>query len=322
MEIQEILRQLEFNKERRLPRGALDAALAQREAITPHLLQFIEHAYANAEHLDEKSDETGPFMGHIYAMYLLAQFRERAAYPLILKLFSLPGDLSEDITGDVATTDLPNVLASVAGGDLRPIKELTENAKANEWVRTAGVRTFLSLVAAGEMSRDEAVAYYAELFRNKLEREYSAVWDTLVCCASDLVADELWEDIRKAYDDGVVDSFVISLEDVERDLERDKEQVLEHLREWDYGLVEDVVRDMEGWGCFREERAYPSKFNAPERPAPRATPDVGAAPVVPRREEPVAPVRVGRAPGRNDPCPCGSGRKFKHCCATKPKGES
>jgi hypothetical protein len=22
-------------------------------------------------------------------------------------------------------------------------------------------------------------------------------------------------------------------------------------------------------------------------------------------------------PGRNDPCPCGSGKKFKHCCASK-----
>lgn len=22
-------------------------------------------------------------------------------------------------------------------------------------------------------------------------------------------------------------------------------------------------------------------------------------------------------PGRNDPCPCGSGRKFKHCCLHK-----
>jgi hypothetical protein len=23
--------------------------------------------------------------------------------------------------------------------------------------------------------------------------------------------------------------------------------------------------------------------------------------------------------GRNDPCSCGSGKKFKHCCATKPE---
>jgi uncharacterized protein len=24
----------------------------------------------------------------------------------------------------------------------------------------------------------------------------------------------------------------------------------------------------------------------------------------------------GKAPGRNDPCPCGSGRKFKKCCGS------
>ena len=27
------------------------------------------------------------------------------------------------------------------------------------------------------------------------------------------------------------------------------------------------------------------------------------------------PVRVGPKPGRNDPCPCGSGKKYKKCCA-------
>ena len=27
-----------------------------------------------------------------------------------------------------------------------------------------------------------------------------------------------------------------------------------------------------------------------------------------------APVRVEKAPGRNDPCPCGSGKKYKNCC--------
>ena len=26
------------------------------------------------------------------------------------------------------------------------------------------------------------------------------------------------------------------------------------------------------------------------------------------------PVRVGPKPGRNDPCPCGSGKKYKKCC--------
>jgi uncharacterized protein len=31
-----------------------------------------------------------------------------------------------------------------------------------------------------------------------------------------------------------------------------------------------------------------------------------------------APIRRPPRPGRNDPCPCGSGRKFKKCCALQP----
>jgi hypothetical protein len=42
-----------------------------------------------------------------------------------------------------------------------------------------------------------------------------------------------------------------------------------------------------------------------------------------RRPDPEAmaelqPFLLGRPPGRNNPCPCGSGRKYKHCCANRP----
>ncbi len=33
---------------------------------------------------------------------------------------------------------------------------------------------------------------------------------------------------------------------------------------------------------------------------------------------PVDPIQAGKKPGRNDPCPCGSGKKYKQCCAAKP----
>lgn len=29
---------------------------------------------------------------------------------------------------------------------------------------------------------------------------------------------------------------------------------------------------------------------------------------------PVDPIRTGEKPGRNSPCPCGSGKKYKACC--------
>ena len=31
-----------------------------------------------------------------------------------------------------------------------------------------------------------------------------------------------------------------------------------------------------------------------------------------------APVKVAPKVGRNDPCPCGSGKKYKHCCLSAP----
>lgn len=35
---------------------------------------------------------------------------------------------------------------------------------------------------------------------------------------------------------------------------------------------------------------------------------------VERLLHPSAPATAGPATGRNDPCPCGSGRKYKKCC--------
>ena len=52
---------------------------------------------------------------------------------------------------------------------------------------------------------------------------------------------------------------------------------------------------------------------APQGPAAgQGLPGQPAPP--PQRPEPVAPfVREGRKVGRNEPCPCGSGKKFKQC---------
>ena len=266
MDTEEILRELEFNRGY-FPRNALEAAIAQREAVTPHLLKLIEHACDNAEHLDDDSEETGAYMAHIYAMYLLAQFRERAAYPLIVRFFSVPGELPVDLTGDVATGDLPNILASVSCGDTSLTKAMVENPALSEWVRGAAIRAFLSLVAAGEAPREEVIAYYAELFRGRLERNPSHAWDALASCAADLAAEELREDVARAFDDGLADPFFITPAEAERDLARDKSLVLPHLRRQRYGLVEDTVRVMQWWSCFKKERHHGGAAGA-RRPEP------------------------------------------------------
>lgn len=46
----------------------------------------------------------------------------------------------------------------------------------------------------------------------------------------------------------------------------------------------------------------------------RSIEDVEAEEELLERTEKVDPLKADAACGRNDPCPCGSGRKFKTCC--------
>lgn len=38
---------------------------------------------------------------------------------------------------------------------------------------------------------------------------------------------------------------------------------------------------------------------------------------VERLSNPPEPIKAGSTIGRNDPCPCGSGRKYKKCCGNQ-----
>ncbi len=253
MDVQDILKQLEVN-EGTFPREAVSQAIEQREAITPELLRILEYAHHNVEHLSE----TG-YMAHIYAMYLLAQFREPRAYPLIVKFFSTPGEITLDMTGDVVTEDLGRILASVCSGDIGLITALVENEQANEYVRNAALRSLVVLVAFGEQNRDDVMAYFQHLFRNTIVRKPSYIWDGLVSASTTLYPQEVYAHIKQAYLDGLVDPYSIRLEHVETVLSRDKALVLSELNDRQrFTLIDDTIREMEWWACFRSDDRLPN----------------------------------------------------------------
>jgi len=45
--------------------------------------------------------------------------------------------------------------------------------------------------------------------------------------------------------------------------------------------------------------------------------DVEAEKELIEKTKKVDPIHAETAPGRNDPCPCGSGKKYKKCCGAK-----
>jgi hypothetical protein len=66
-----------------------------------------------------------------------------------------------------------------------------------------------------------------------------------------------------------------------------------------------------------EVQAFVAKYNARIAARPVSSHDTPwlPRPGAPTLHEQLAPTRIGPKIGRNDPCPCGSGRKYKMCCA-------
>src|SRR5258708_2490031 len=172
MTIQEIVRELEPYTGR-FPKEAMKAAIEEREAITPELLRIVEAMAANPAEVATRED----YMLPVFVLYLLAQFREKRAYPSIVKMFSAPGETSYDLVGDTVTEGLKRIFASVYDGNPTPLYGLIENEEANEYVRDAGSNTLLVLEHTGQMARSEVVEYFRSLFRGKLQRTHSFAWD-------------------------------------------------------------------------------------------------------------------------------------------------
>ena len=167
MTIPEILKELEPYTGR-FPMKAMKAAIEQRQAITPELLRVGEAVAENPEQYVRREDHK-----LVYALYLLSQFREKRAYPFVVKMFSAPGETPFDLAGDTVAEGLNRILASVYDGNPAPLQGLVENEEANEYVRNAALGAFVALAHTGQMPRDEVAVYFASLFHGKLKRHYS-----------------------------------------------------------------------------------------------------------------------------------------------------
>jgi len=295
MNIDEILSRLQRN-DGHFAKDAVLEAVGHRNEVTPALLDVLRDVADNPEPYAVDPD----CFILTYAMYLLAQFRECQAYPLLIQIFSLPGEIPFDLAGDTVTQDLGRILACVSNGDISGMTSLIENNQANAYVRSAAMDGLLTLVVCGKRAREEIVAYFHQLFQ-KMERTPSEAWDGLACSCADLWPDELMDDLRRAWEDELISPGIINWDDIKDWHARGKEVCLQYMRE-KHTLITDVVKEMAWWACFDKD---PKPAHRQEAAAVRRVP-LGGAPNPIHRTEPKV--------GRNDPCPCGSEKKFKKCC--------
>jgi hypothetical protein len=301
MEVAEIIESIRAF-DGKFARRAVEAAIARREDVTPALLAILEEVAEKGAGVYG----TGDYIAHLYAMFLLAQFRETRAYPLMVRITLLPSDDLDNLLGDFISGHLDSALASVCGGDLTGIKSIIECETANEWARGAAIDSLVVLVAAGEISRTVVVDYFATLYRGRLARshEYEVVWSLLVVSTADLYPEELMADIEQVYADGLMDTMMMRLGEVRADLAAGKEAVLARLAaDPHHRLVTDTVKEYGSWACFHPKEQIRSR----EMPESDGWSPAGSKSGSTYR-------RPAPKVGRNDPCPCASGKKYKKCC--------
>jgi hypothetical protein len=279
------------------PLDALGSADAHRDAPVQPLLEVLERCVTDP---DTASEEEAQLF--CYALYLLAKWRETRAYSLVIRWLSLPDAASTGLSGDVSTQDGARILAAVCDGDLEPIKRLVLNRDADEFSRGVAVAALALLAVWAEVPRDIIVEYFVWLAREGLEREPSYVWSALATQSADIEALAVFPELRCAYDEELIDLRTVGraeLDDVEAS---PRGGLLERMKER-YPPIDDVAEATSWWARF-------GRLASNRRAEELALATAGEV----DNDRPMEPYRAPQKVGRNEPCPCGSGKKYKKCC--------
>jgi hypothetical protein len=302
-ELDRIVASLDAGSEK-LPVEAIQEARGHRDLMVPRLIEVLREATAAA-----RAGNVPEGNAHFFAIFLLTEFQAEEALPIILEAFSLPGELPFDLFGEAVTSTLPRILARFAGDRPDVMDAMVNDSALNEYVRWQGAQCYVHLVRDGRLSRDDAVRRLQRLLRQAIDRGDETVVGGLICVLTSFAPEEAMAEIREAYQRDLVDSVLVNLSTVERSIAEGETRVREELESCPPTGIDDTIEELRHWAAFQEK---PAQRRATRSPVPHLA--TGLEPA-----ELATAAGTSRRPrvGRNEPCPCGSGKKFKRCCGSR-----
>jgi hypothetical protein len=286
----------------RVPSEAIRAAREHRDLIVPRLIEVIREATAAARDGHPPEGDA-----HFYALFLLTEFQAKEALPAIVDALSLPGDLPFDLFGDAVTEIGRRVFATLAGDRPDLLDELARNRDVNLYVRWEAMDAFPLLFLDGRMTREEVVQRLKRQLTIALEvgESESDFISALVTSLCDVAPREAMTEIEEAFQRGLVDESWIDFDDVRECASLTEEEMLSSLKDHTPDKLVDTIAVLKGWASFSDRESDSQASRLPQL-NPWVTPLLDD-------EDTTIRVTTPRV-GRNDPCPCGSGKKFKKCC--------
>ena len=294
---EQILDALTFQDE--LPRDAMLAAGERREELIPLFLACTERlSKASLDTLDEADASA-----FLFIYFLLGEWRDPRAYRPLTTLLKQESEMLEHLLGDAVTEGTARVIAGVCDGDLQPIIEVIEDPAADEFVRAEMINALVLIARFHPQAGQAAVAYLERFFAAEFEKT-EILWGSWAFAVADLGLAQLETQVREAFEREWISPDEADFEIFQRELHATIEGTQSP---WikdapQNRLIDSAIDELSEWYSFSDEDleaaaiqhdpAAVALMRALGATVSRATPKVG----------------------RNDPCPCGSGKKYKKCC--------
>lgn len=246
-----------------------------------------------ATHSDFEKEPEGSKVvwGPVHAWRALGQLKAVKAIEPLIECFDV---LFDD---DVALTELANVFGLIGAPAIEPLTEYLKAEVEDEFSHVLAIDSLTKIAGVHKELRSEVLAIFKQYMRDPWLESYT-LNGLLMGCLLDLKAVELIDEIRYLFSIECVDwSCAGDLEEVEMLLGlREKRSTVKP------GPMDFYKSKL---GSNADEPSDEELDEGYELDADTFS-DLYGAPATFERE--------GSKIGRNDPCPCGSGKKYKKCC--------
>ncbi len=229
-----------------------------------------------------------------FLLHLAAEKGDTRVHDGLCRMLLDP-EVPEVVLGDGTTETLSGLLISTYDGDPAPMQAVLESAQADEYVRGAVLMALAWLTHAGRLTHDWMRDYLRRLFAEMEPRDSHMVWVDWVTAVAALGYEDFVPQAEDLFGRAWIDPGVLEPQDFQADLQATLAAPHEEpvFRAQLAKPFTDTIGTLEHWG-FGDTSDEDGWLTEPDNQVPYVNPM--------------------RDVGRNDPCPCGSGKKYKKCC--------
>lgn len=291
-----------------LPRATL---IADMETIIIDFIQRQEYFKAH-----EKEGFWCSF--HFHALWVLAELKAVEALPTILKILEQDNDFSWYWFSDYTTENLWQIYYQLGENQLEELK--TALLAPGEWIFRIVPSNVVEQIYFHQPERErEILDWYHAVLDAFLDMEDddpaldSEVISTTISDLLSLPSEELLPKIKALYDKGAVyGGMAGDYKSVEKDIKKGGFSYRKRaLKNSIYDRYEDAMK----WNGYQMKYGEAHQEKHTYKPVTSSSSSSKRTNVASTQVTTIK--RKGKKVGRNEPCPCGSGKKYKKCCLRK-----